>query len=98
MSVIENNERDTGTVTRCPSCSGKDLTRGSLQSTGAVHFRPQGAKFFSFYTAEVKIQAQMCGVCGVITMIGDTRRLRALQNPKGPGADDPCESAHTQDL
>ncbi len=98
MSAVENQETDASTVTRCPSCGGSDLIRGSLQSTGAVHFRPQSAKFLSFYTAEIKVHAQMCCVCGLIAMIGDTRRLRALQNPKAPLTRTPGEPGRLSDF
>ncbi len=68
----------------CPSCGEPSLVSGTLQSTGAVHFRPLETKFLTFRTADVNVRASMCSACGCVALCGDVEKLRRLQNtPSG---------------
>lgn len=63
----------------CVYCGSNQLADGSVQSTGVVHFRPVGAKFLSFRTADVAVQSRMCLQCGAIHMRGDVEKLREIR-------------------
>lgn len=68
----------------CPSCGEPSLVSGTLQSTGAVRYRPLEAKFLTFHTADVNVRASMCSACGCVALQGDVKKLRRLQNtPSG---------------
>ena len=62
----------------CPNCNSRYVVEGTLQSTGAVHFRPAEAKFLTFRTADVAVRSAMCAECGQITLIGDRQKLHLL--------------------
>ena len=64
----------------CPNCGEPSLVSGTLQSTGAVHYRPLEAKFLTFHTADVNIRAGMCSACGCIALRGDVEKLKHLRN------------------
>ncbi len=68
----------------CPSCGKPALVRGALQSTGSVRFRPFQAKFLTFRTADIAIQAQMCASCGCVVLLGDAHKLEQLKS-SAPG-------------
>lgn len=63
----------------CPSCRTGRLVRGTIRSSGVAHFRPDFAKFLSFRTADIKVRSMMCSDCGLISMIGDVKKLRLLE-------------------
>ncbi len=63
----------------CPRCGAADLVAGSIQSTGAVRFRPAESKFMTLHTADVNVKAHMCISCGALTLLGDTDKLRVLK-------------------
>jgi excisionase family DNA binding protein len=62
----------------CPHCHSEMLSKGVLQSTGAIYFRPDKAKFWTLRDANVKVAARMCPNCGVVTLFGDTGKLAKL--------------------
>ena len=64
----------------CPSCGKPALVRGALQSTGSVRFRPLQAKFLTFRTADIAIQAHMCASCGCVRLVGDAYKLEQVKN------------------
>lgn len=64
----------------CPRCGETDLILGSMQSTGAVHFRPTETKFMTFHTADVPIRAHMCIGCGAVVLLGDAEKLRLISS------------------
>lgn len=64
----------------CPQCKADSLVEGTMQSTGAVYFRPIGVKFMTFRTADVAVQSYMCLSCGGISMKGDVQKLELVQN------------------
>ncbi len=68
----------------CPSCGKPALVRGALQSTGSVRFRPFQAKFLTFRTADIAIQAHMCASCGCVVLLGDAHKLEQLKS-SAPG-------------
>ncbi len=63
----------------CPRCGADDLVSGVIQSTGSVHFRPSDAKFMTFRTADIPIQAVMCAGCGSLVLLGDAKKLKAVR-------------------
>ena len=63
---------------KCCNCGSTKLVAGGLQSTGTVYFRPRQARFMTFRTADVAVQAMMCCDCGVCTAVGDVAKLREL--------------------
>ncbi len=68
----------------CPSCGEPSLVSGTLQSTGAVRYRPIDAKFLTLHTADVNVRAIMCLACGCVALRGDVEKLKCLQNtPSG---------------
>lgn len=64
----------------CPRCGAVDLVSGSIQSTGAVRFRPTEIKFLTLHTADISVKAHMCVSCGALTLLGDTEKLRLVRN------------------
>jgi len=50
-----------------------------MQSTGSIRFRPDGARFLTFHTADVPVRARMCAACGLIRIVGDPKKLRLLR-------------------
>lgn len=74
----------------CPSCGEPSLVSGTLQSTGAVRYRPLEAKFLTFHTADVNVRASMCSACGCVALCGDVEKLRRLQNT--PSEQQPVQS------
>ncbi len=63
---------------QCSGCGSSSLVFGTMQSTGAVRFRPVDAKFLVFRTADITVRAGMCPDCGQVTLFGDQEKLRAL--------------------
>ncbi len=51
------------------------MAPGQVQSTGKIHFRPDGVKFLKFGTANVGIRALICPTCGTIELVGDVEKL-----------------------
>jgi len=70
----------------CPRCGAVDLVSGSIQSTGAVRFRPVDAKFMTLHTADIGLKAHMCATCGALTILGDTEKLRSIRPIPSQGA------------
>jgi ribosomal protein S27AE len=70
----------------CPRCGAVDLVTGSIQSTGAVRFRPAGIKFMTLHTADVSVRAHMCVTCGALTLLGDTEKLRLVRSAPVQGS------------
>ena len=70
------------TNAHCPCCQSGRSVRGTLRSSGIVHFRLDFdfAKFLTFHTADIKVRAMMCSGCGLISMIGDVEKLRLLES------------------
>jgi hypothetical protein len=64
---------------RCSHCHEEGLVFGTLQSTGAVHFRPTTARFLTFRTADIALKVGMCPACGLLTLVGDREKLRLLR-------------------
>ena len=63
---------------KCPSCNGTNIEPGTLHSTGALHFRPEHAKFLKLKTANVEVNAGLCLDCGQIVLTADSDRVKAL--------------------
>ena len=63
----------------CPACGKSSQIKGTLQSTGFIHFRPSEAKFLTFCTADIPVHANMCSSCGWITLIGNAKKLEQLK-------------------
>ena len=70
-------------MSTCPYCKASGLVEGTLQSTGAMYFRPSGVKFMTFRTADIAVNSYMCPACGGIAIKGDTQKLELVQNPGG---------------
>lgn len=64
----------------CPSCGSSGLVKGALQSTGAIRFRPMNARFLTFRTADIAVQAAMCPGCGAIALHGDVEKMEHLRS------------------
>lgn len=64
--------------TTCLRCGGTNLESGALRSTGAMHFRPQGAKFLQLKTADVDVEARLCLDCGTISLSCDVQKVKSL--------------------
>jgi hypothetical protein len=73
-------------MSTCPFCKETGLVEGTLQSTGAMYFRPSGVKFMTFRTADITVNSYMCRACGGIAIKGDTQKLALVQNPSGKEA------------
>ncbi len=71
---------------QCPYCGGENMQPGGIQSTGKLYFRPANAKFFTFETGDVSIQADLCMDCGAIGLIGDVRKANSLTEKAKLGA------------
>ena len=63
---------------KCPSCNSTNVEPGSLHSTGALHFRPEHAKFMNLKTANTEVHAALCLDCGHVSLIADPERVKAL--------------------
>lgn len=63
----------------CPRCGDVEMVPGTMQSTGAVRFRPAEIKFMTFHTADIMIEAHMCAGCGAITLLGDVQKLKLVR-------------------
>lgn len=64
--------------TTCLRCGGANLESGAIRSTGAMHFRPQGAKFLKLKTADVDVEARLCLDCGTISLSCDVQKVKSL--------------------
>jgi len=65
-------------VKKCLRCGGERLEPGALQSTGKIYFRPANSSFWSFRTADVPVEANICLDCGTVELIGDVKKAEAL--------------------
>jgi hypothetical protein len=63
---------------RCLRCGSDRLEPGGIQSTGALSFRPENAKFVTLQTADIRVKANMCRQCGTIALVGDPAKVRSL--------------------
>ena len=63
---------------KCPNCSSTNIEPGSLHSTGALHFRPEHAKFLKMKTANIEVHAGLCMDCGFISLTANADRAKAL--------------------
>lgn len=57
-----------------------------MQSTGTINFRPLAVKFMTFRTADIAVNAQMCGQCGHIALTGNIEKLKLIQDTLTPDA------------
>ncbi len=64
--------------TKCPNCSSTNIEPGSLHSTGALHFRPEHAKFLKLKTADIEVDAGLCLDCGSVLLTADPQRVKEL--------------------
>lgn len=62
---------------RCHRCGGVRLEPGSLGSFGLT-FRPSNTKFLTMQTNDVLVAANMCVDCGLIQLVGDSRKVQKL--------------------
>lgn len=69
-------------VQTCPNCNSTNMTAGSLNSTGSIHFRPSDAKFLKLQTANVEVAASVCMDCGHVVLTADTEKVKALRDDK----------------
>jgi len=63
---------------KCPNCNGTNMEPGSLHSAGALHFRPEHAKFLKLKTANIEVDAGLCLDCGFVSLTADPDRVKAL--------------------
>jgi hypothetical protein len=63
---------------KCPNCNGTNIEPGTLHSTGAMHFRPEHAKFLKMKTANIEVHAGLCLDCGFVSLTADAARAKAL--------------------
>ena len=77
----------------CPYCEKASLVRGTLESTGAIRFRPLETKFLTFRTADIDVHASMCSSCGWVGLTGDTEKLNQLKNIHGRHAGVPSATS-----
>ncbi len=66
------------TERQCPSCGSTSLEPGHVQSTGAIYFRPDNTRFLTLKTADVRLHANLCTECGVVTLVGNVEKARRL--------------------
>ena len=66
----------------CPQCGSDKLESGKLRSAGAVHFRPDNAKFLTLKTADIELAGNLCVACGHVTLIADQKKAQALISGK----------------
>ncbi len=69
---------------RCRRCGSRELEPGHVQSTGKVYFRPQNAKFLTLRTADILLHANICLACGLVELVGDVTKARALTERAQP--------------
>lgn len=62
----------------CPCCGSGNLVDGKCQSTGALYFIPEDAKFWTLKTSTVGLSSRMCADCGHIILKGDHEHLSEL--------------------
>jgi len=63
---------------KCLRCGGERLEPGAIQSTGKIYFRPANSSFWSFRTADVPVEANICLDCGTVELIGDIKKAESL--------------------
>jgi len=63
---------------KCPNCNRTNIEPGTLHSTGALHFRPEHARFLKLKTANIAVHAGLCLDCGFVSLTADTKRAKAL--------------------
>jgi hypothetical protein len=63
---------------KCLRCGGERLEPGAIQSTGRIYFRPSNSSFWTFQTADVEVQANLCLGCGTIELVGDVKKAESL--------------------
>jgi predicted nucleic-acid-binding Zn-ribbon protein len=63
---------------KCFSCGGTNIHKGTLHSTGKIHFRPSDAKFLKLKTADIEVYANMCLDCGSINLMGDIEKAKKV--------------------
>ncbi len=62
----------------CGRCGAEQIEPGTVQSTGAIYFRPVNARFLTMKTADIRIKANICLECGAIELVGDLEKARQL--------------------
>ena len=62
----------------CTRCGSTEHSSGSVQSTGKIYFRLDGAKFFAPKTADLAVSGNLCLQCGSIELFGDVEKARSL--------------------
>ena len=68
----------------CYRCGSSNLQPGAIQSSGKLHFRPANAKFWTFVTADVGVDANMCMDCGAIELVGDVKKAETVMGQAKP--------------
>lgn len=63
---------------KCLRCGTPHLEPGAIQSTGRLYFRPANSRFWTFKTADVPVQANLCLECGALELVGDMKKAEAL--------------------
>ena len=69
---------------KCLHCGSGRLEPGSIQSTGAIYFRPDNAKFMTLKTADIRVTANICLDCGAVVLLGDPAKVEALTQRAQP--------------
>ncbi|MGB0715984.1 MAG: hypothetical protein ACPGXK_08900 [Phycisphaerae bacterium] len=62
----------------CPSCKSTELQPGTVQSTGAIYFRPKNTRFMSFSTNDIRLHGNICTKCGYVMLVGDPVKAEKL--------------------
>lgn len=63
---------------KCLRCGCARLEPGAIQSTGRIYFRPANSSFWTFKTADVPINANICLECGTVELVGDVKKAESL--------------------
>ena len=74
-------------IPTCLRCGSEMIAAGALHGPGRASFRPEGARFFTMETGDVKTKAAMCCQCGLIQITGDVNKLRRLTSGGAGGGE-----------
>jgi ferredoxin-like protein FixX len=69
---------------KCLHCGSDRLEPGNIQSTGAIYFRPDNAKFMTLKTADIRLKANICLECGAVFLVGDPAKVETLTSRAQP--------------
>ena len=62
----------------CSRCGEAVFEEGTVQSAGAISFRPKETKFLTLSPGNVAVSARICMNCGLITMSADAAGIKSL--------------------